>query len=615
MTCVVLWLAAIGLPPLLVAALGHFGLSTERLRSAAVACAGISVAACSAIFVVPALRALTVAWPGEAHYLLGDALLRVSEFSAPLVVLPSALWLVTVAVTPRGRLDRAGLKRTALASLSLTIAFLTESPLVLVLIWILSNGLFLEALGAPKHRRVRRVVGFYLWGSAALLCAGIALLTVGIGGTTGAWLIFVAILIRKGIFPFHAWLPEAFENGRLGPAVLFSAPQLGTYVAILLVIPHATPGMLRTVATLSLITAVYGGALAVVQRDARRACGYLFVSQSALVMAGLDCTSVEALAGSLIIWISAALAFAGMTRTVLTLEARRGRLDLGVHHGGYEQMPVLATSFLVLGLACTGFPGTLGFVGEEMLVDGAVRSFPMLGLLVIVTSALTGIAVLRMYFSLFCGRPAAALELRLHRGETTTFAAIAVTLVLAGLAPQPFVESRIRASHTILLRGTENSGRATRHSSFSLSRSLIAERGSTEPQRDGVLESILKWRPGIQLGSQVDGDVRNQLRHQQRVRTSIALLLFLGGGPALSQEAEALDKTGTACGGPSSVAGQIEEDARAREPAFRFPRVDDWPDPWSRGRSSLPTSMASSSASITTAPVLERIPHRLEIRP
>ena len=44
-------------------------------------------------------------------------------------------------------------------------------------------------------------------------------------------------------------------------------------------------------------TAVYGAALALVQSSAWRACEYLFMSQSALVMAGLDCTSASALAG------------------------------------------------------------------------------------------------------------------------------------------------------------------------------------------------------------------------------------------------------------------------------------------------------------------------------
>ena len=60
-------------------------------------------------------------------------------------------------------------------------------------------------------------------------------------------------------------------------------------------------------------------------------------------------------------------------------------------------MPVLAISFLIMGLACTGFPGTLGFVGQEFLVDGAVDAFPIMGFAVVIASALTGLAVLRMY--------------------------------------------------------------------------------------------------------------------------------------------------------------------------------------------------------------------------
>jgi hypothetical protein len=94
---------------------------------------------------------------------------------------------------------------------------------------------------------------------------------------------------------------------------------------------------------------VYSAALALVQGSARRACGYLFMSQSALVMAGLDCTSVTALAGGLLVWLSEGLRFARLARSVLVLEARRRRLDLTTYHGGYERMPVLAVSFLAVG--------------------------------------------------------------------------------------------------------------------------------------------------------------------------------------------------------------------------------------------------------------------------
>ena len=448
------WIAAIALPPVALVVMGQAGLSLPRLRAAAAVCAAACTLVCAGVFAVPALGTLRVEWPGGAPWVvLGPSLFRVSEFSSFLLPLPSLLWLVSVAVTPRTRLDGGGLQRTAAATLSATLAFLTESPALLVAFWTVSNLLFIGGLSAREHRRARRVAGVYLWASTVFLAGGVALAFGGAGEgarTAGLWLVVVAVLVRKGILPFHAWIPEVFDSGRMGPIIRFSAPQLGSYVAVVLVVPYAGAGMLRVIAILSLLTAVYGAALALVQHDARRACGYLFVSQSALVMAGLDCTSPQALAGSLVIWLSSALAFTGLTRTVLALEARRGRLDLTRHHGGYEQTPALAVSFLILGLACTGFPGTLGFIGQEMLIEGAVQEFPALGFFVLAAAALTGLAVLRMYFSLFCGARGATLRQTLQRRETLAFGGVAALLVLGGLLPRTLVASRLQASHSIL---------------------------------------------------------------------------------------------------------------------------------------------------------------------
>jgi NADH-quinone oxidoreductase subunit M len=249
-------------------------------------------------------------------------------------------------------------------------------------------------------------------------------------------------------------VPDVFDHGRLGPAILFNAPQVGAYMTVVLIVPRASPEMLRTIALLALVTAVYGAALALVQSSARRACGYLFMSQSALVMAGLDCTSVTALAGGLVVWLSAGLGFAGLARCVLVLEARRGRLALTGYHGGYDRMPGLAISFLAMGLACTGFPGTLGFIGQELLLDGAVDVFPVMGFGIVIASALTGLAVLRMYFSLFCGRSEVLVHPSLRLGsrprEAWTFMALVIVLIGLGLAPRPLVDSRLDASDQIL---------------------------------------------------------------------------------------------------------------------------------------------------------------------
>lgn len=450
-----LFLLGVLLPPLVVAALAQASLPPERLRATALGAAMIALASGLSGLFIPDLAALYIAWPEGAPAALGEAAFIITPLSAPLTPLPAALWLIAVAATPAARLDRLGLGRTALSTATVSAAFMTESPPLLVLAWVATTGLFLRGLSPELHRAVRRNTGGYLWTSAALFTAGVALTQLDLGPrarAAGMVLIVVAVLIRKGIFPFHAWIPNAFDRGRIGPTVLFSAPQLGTYAAAVLVVPHASAELLRVAAILSLVTAVYGAVLALVQRDARRATGYIFVSQSALVFAGLDCTSPEALAGALVLWISSALAFTGMARAILALEARRGRLDLSVYHGGYEQMPVLATAFLVLALACTGFPGTLGFVGEEMLLEGAIHDFPVLGLMVVITSAFIGLAVLRMYFSLFCGRPPARTRLLLRRREAIVFGGLAVVLLASGLNPHRIATSRFEAAEALLAR-------------------------------------------------------------------------------------------------------------------------------------------------------------------
>jgi len=453
-----LWVAVLIALPALVVALSFLELDVERLRQTSVVFAGVMALVALAVAAFPPLRALSIRTSALSGLQGGEAVIRVNALSSVLLPFAAGLWLLTVAVTPRAMLDRGGVRRTALATLLTTASFLTESAVVLLLLSIASVWALLSALSDPAHRAQRRVAAAYLGVSTVLLAASVALF---IGPrvrnaaiqTTARWLIVVAALVRKGIVPFHAWLPEVFDHGRLGPSILFNAPQVGAYLTVVLIVPRASPQMLRVIAVLALGTAVYGAALALVQASARRACGYLFMSQSALVMAGLDCTSSTALAGGLLVWLSAGLAFAGLARAVLVLEARRGRLQLTTYHGGYERMPVLAISFLAMGLACTGFPGTLGFLGQELLVTGAVDAFPVMGFAVVVASALTGLAIVRMYFSLFCGKSdqrSHGVQLGLTRREAWTFVALVIVLIGFGLAPRPLVDSRFAASDEIL---------------------------------------------------------------------------------------------------------------------------------------------------------------------
>jgi NADH-quinone oxidoreductase subunit M len=179
--------------------------------------------------------------------------------------------------------------------------------------------------------------------------------------------------------------------------------------------------------------------------------GYFFMSQSAVVLAGLTCDNLGGLAGGLTLWISSILSLTGFGLALRALEARRGLLSLDVFHGGYERMPLLAVGFLVLGLACVGIPGTLGFVSQELLVDGAVETFPGFGFLVGVAAALNGITILKAYGSLFCGTFTSPFQEQLRPRERLVMMVLLAFLLACGLWPVPLLKGNLTAASTLLM--------------------------------------------------------------------------------------------------------------------------------------------------------------------
>ena len=103
------------------------------------------------------------------------------------------------------------------------------------------------------------------------------------------------------------------------------------------------------------------------------------------------------------------------------------------------------------GLASVGFPGTFGFVGTELLIDGAVQAYPRIGVITAAVAALNGIAVLRVYFLLFTGaRRVTSVDLHIRPRERFAALTLVALILGAGLYPQPGVASRYRAALQIL---------------------------------------------------------------------------------------------------------------------------------------------------------------------
>jgi NADH-quinone oxidoreductase subunit M len=390
--------------------------------------------------------------------IVGRIEIAVDELSAPLLPLASLLYLLTMIATLRTKVRRFSFP-AALVGESIVLAILSSRDewLIIGLLAVSAIPLLLEL---RSRGRPTRVFLLHLGLSSAAMAVGWLLVQFSEERPAPAWAVaplVLGVLIRSGIAPFHAWVTDLFENATFGRALLFVTPMTGAYAAVRLLLPVAPDGVLRAVGIVALFTAVYCAGLALVQRDARRFFCYVFLSHSALVLAGLDSLSAIGLTGALTMWLSVCLSLAGFGLTLRALEARHGRLSLARFHGVYDHTPELAVCFLLTGMASVGFPGTLGFFSSELLVDGAVQAFPYAGIVVVIAGALNGIAVLQAYFRLFTGtRHVSSAPLKIGMRERIAVLTLAALMLGGGIYPQPGVASRHHAATSVLERRAED---------------------------------------------------------------------------------------------------------------------------------------------------------------
>ena len=375
------------------------------------------------------------------------------ELNAPLVPLVALLHFLTAAATTRTKKRRYSFSWSLAAESIRLAAFACTDPVGLLVLLALSIGppyVELRNRGRPTRVYLLHMALFVVLALAALL----AFRSDGARAVPTAAAsvpLLVALLVRCGTVPAHCWLTDWFEHASFGNALLYVIPLAGVNAVVRLVLPVAPEWLLRFMVIISLVTAVYAAGMATVQGDARRFFAYLFLSHASLVLVGLELHSAVSLTGALSLWLSVILSLGGFGLTLRALEARYGRLTLAGHQGLYDHSPTLAVCFLLTGLATVGFPGTVGFVATEMVVDGAIEVNLSVGLMVVATAALNGIAVMRAYLLLFTGgRHISAVSLRIGLRERFAVLTLAVLILVGGFFPQPGVASRRRAAEEIL---------------------------------------------------------------------------------------------------------------------------------------------------------------------
>jgi len=434
----------------------------ERVAPRIPATTALAVALVAGLALARGWQSGTVEAVSFGPRLAGGPAVFVDGLTAILLPYVMTVALAIVLATPRSDLDPASAVRM-LAGTAATAALMTTAhPALLVALWaVTAVPTWLSTRATPGGRTAARVYLRAMAAALACMAVGTALLVAdppwqaesGRVGDLGGWLVAIAVMIRKGIVPFHSWYPALFRAAPPAAALSATMPQVASCTAIRLLVGHAdgVSAELVVLAQAALVTAAYGAALAVVQRDVRGLVGTLAMSQSALVLAGLAGALPLELCGALAVWISSGLALTGIALVAWSVESRAGPLSLAGLGGRFESEPSLAAFFLLFGLASLGLPGTFSFVADDLIVAGSLGDQLHGGVLVIVATALAGIAVVRGWFRVFGGPPAGrGVRHPILPREMAAFAGLLAILFALGLRPGPVVTSLERIAASLL---------------------------------------------------------------------------------------------------------------------------------------------------------------------
>jgi NADH-quinone oxidoreductase subunit M len=386
----------------------------------------------------------------------GRPLFRVDGLSAPLLPATALIHFLIVLSTARTKLPRLSFSWLLISETIRLGIFACQAPWPLIAM--LAFSTIPPYVDLVQRGRPTRVYVLHMALFVCLMVVGWAFFDQGY--RWGAVALLLAILVRSGTIPMHLWVADLFEHASFAVSLLSMTSIAGVYVAIRLVLPVAPDWVLYSLGVFSLATAVYAAGMAIVQREARRFFSYLILSHASLVMLGLELHTAISLTGTLCLWYSVMLSLGGLGLTLRAVEARYRRLSLADHHGLYELSPALALCFLVTGLASVGFPGTLGYVSTELLVDGAVGANLWVGIGVVLAGMLNSIAVLRAYLRLFTGTKAVS-PVALGMFPRERFAVLLLTAVIlgGGLFPQRGVVDRFGVAKGLLRTRAEETRR------------------------------------------------------------------------------------------------------------------------------------------------------------